>query len=89
MARSGGGGFMTSVAKGVLAIAIMGVNAFCAAIATQVYKIFTQKWRDGGGSDIPVITTAPGGSGGGGLNSGTRTSGEGGVSPEFLNRYRD
>lgn len=83
-----GGGFWSNVFKGMFTIAVMGVNAFCAAIATQVYRLFTKRWREGGGSDIPVINTAPGD----GSPSNTQRSsptGHGPVSSDFLNRYRD
>ncbi len=89
------GGFWSSVFKGAFAIIIMGINAFFAALATQVYKLFTGRWRAGGGSEIPVITASPGGGtggsdpstpGGGSIDSegGTR-----GTSADFLRRYRD
>ena len=80
---------LTTIGKAAITIVIMGVNAFVAAIATQVYKIFTKRWREGGGSEIPVINTAPGnGSQSSSSPSGQPSSGPS-VSPEFLNRYRD
>lgn len=86
-------GFWSTVAKGLFTIAVMGVNAFCAAVATQVYKIFTQRWREGGGSEIPVITTAPGSTNSSGpsssSSSGSGYSTQGSASQDFLNRYKD
>ena len=86
-----GGGLFGKVLAGVATIVIMGLNAFLAAIATQVYKIFTGRWKGGGGSDIPVITTAPGGTSslGGGAATASASSSSGGASADFLNRYRD
>jgi len=80
------GNFWTSVFRGMLTMAIMGVNAFCAAMATQVYKVFTQRWREGGGSDIPVIATSPGS---GSATSPSSPDGNRQSSSDFLNRYRD
>jgi hypothetical protein len=87
-------GFWSTVMKGLFTIAVMGVNAFCAAVATQVYKIFTQRWREGGGSEIPVITTAPGSANSSGSSPSSSSSGSGystqsSASQDFLNRYRD
>jgi hypothetical protein len=83
-----GNGFAGKILAGIAAIVIMGLNAFLAAIATQVYKIFTGRWKAGGGSDIPVLTTAPGGGSGSGSSTGASTA-SGNVSSDFLNRYRD
>lgn len=96
--KTRGGGLLATIGKGIVTIIVMGINAFCAAIATQIYKVFTKRWRDGGGSDIPVITTAPGeGSGPGPSQASTSNNGQSQyyqrgqaqVSNDFLNRYRD
>jgi hypothetical protein len=85
-----GGGLLGKVLAAVVAIVVMGLNAFFAAIATQVYKIFTGRWKNGGGSDIPVINTVPGGSSSlGGGSTASAASSSGGASADFLNRYRD
>jgi hypothetical protein len=95
IAKGQDGDFWSGVFKGMLTIVVMGFNAFFAALSTQVYKIFTKKWRDGGGSEIPVINTTPGdgssskGGGPPGGGSSSSSSGRSTVSSDFLNRYRD
>lgn len=89
IAAASSSGFWSAVGKRVILIVVMGINAFIAALATQVYKIYTKRWREGGGSDIPVINSSPGDTTSN--PSGTPGGGSGGrpVSPDFINRYRD